>query len=47
VGHVGFKGVSCGVFDEDVVEEGRVLGRGEHGGGGCCYDVACRRITSV
>lgn len=38
--HVGFEIIGCGIFDEDVVEEGGVLDRGEHGGSGCCYYIA-------
>ena len=29
-----------GIFGEDVVEEGAVWDGGEHGGGGCCNDIA-------
>lgn len=39
-GDVGFERYSCGVFSEDIVEEGAVLDGGEHGRGGSCDDVA-------
>ena len=41
-GEVGFEGDGGGVFAKDVVEEGAGLDGAEHGGGGCCYDIAYR-----
>lgn len=39
---MGFEGVGCGVFTEDVVAKGRGgADCVEHGGGGGCYCVAC------